>query len=93
MAIGRSVTFSEIDDNELDIFVRHILHYSPESGERVVMGALKGFGVNVQRQRLRNSIERVDPMSREMRRRTAIHRRVYNVKTPNALWYIFFCIY
>ena len=85
MAIGRSVTFSEIDDNELDIFVRHILHYSPESGERMVMGALKGFGVKVQRQRLCNSIERVDPMSREMRRTTAIHRRVYNVKTPNAL--------
>ena len=89
MAIGRSVTFSEIDDDELDIFVQHILHYSPESGERMVMGALKGFGVKIQRERLRNSIERVDPVSREMRRRTAIHRRVYNVKTPNALWYIF----
>lgn len=92
MAIGRSVIYSEIDDDELDIFVRHILHYSPESGERMVMGALKGFGVKVQRERLRKSIERVDPVSREMRRRTAIHRRVYNVKTPNALWYLFFCI-
>ena len=87
MAIGNSVTFSEIDDDELDIFVRHILHYSPESGERMLMEALKGFGVKVQRARLRNSIERVDPVSREMRRRTAIHRRVYNVRTPNALWY------
>ena len=87
MAIGNSVTYSEIDDDELDIFVRHILHYSPESGERMLMGALKGFGVKVQRAQLRNSVERVDPVSREMRRRTAIHRRVYNVRTPNALWY------
>ena len=30
MAIGRSGTFSEIDDDERDIFVQHILHYSPE---------------------------------------------------------------
>ena len=50
MAIGRSVTFSEIDDDELDIFVQHILHYSPESGEQMVMGALKGFVVKIQRE-------------------------------------------
>lgn len=86
MAIGQSVNYSEIDDDELDIFVGQILHYSPESGERMVLGALKGYGVKVQRERVRQSIGRVDPVSRELRRRTAIHRRVYNVRTPNALW-------
>lgn len=93
MAIGRSVTYSEIDDDELDIFVQYILHYSPELGERMLIGALNGFGVKVQRERLHNSIERVDPVSREMRRRTAIHRRLYNVKTPNALWYCIYVLY
>lgn len=88
MAIGQSVNYSEIDDDELDIFVGQILHYSPESGERMVLGALKGYGVKVQRERVRQSIGRVDPVSRELRRRTAIHQRVYNVRTPNALWYV-----
>jgi hypothetical protein len=86
MTIGQSLSYSEIEDGELDIFVGQVLHYSPHSGERMVFGALKGYGLKVQRERVRQSIGRVDPVSRELRRRTAIHRRVYNVIAPNVLW-------
>lgn len=93
MTLGQVLNYSEIDDDELDAFVQRILHYSPNSGERMVVGALKGYGVKVQRERVRQSIRRIDPVSRELRRRTAIHRRVYSVRTPNALWYEFLCLY
>lgn len=84
--IGQTVSYSDIDDGDLDTHIQHILHYSPNSGERMVIGALKGFGIKVQRERVRDSIRRVDPVSRELRRNNAIHRRVYNVKAPNELW-------
>ena len=93
MTVGQTLNYSEIDDGELDVFVQRILHYSPNSGERMVIGALKGYGVKVQRERVRQSIGRIDPISRELRRRTAIHRRIYSVRTPNALWYEFLCVY
>ena len=93
MTVGQTLNYSEIDDGELDVFVQRILHYSPNSGERMVIGALKGCGVKVQRERVRQSIGRIDPISRELRRRTAIHRRIYSVRTPNALWYEFLCVY
>jgi hypothetical protein len=58
------LNYSEIDDDELDAFVQYILHYSPNSGERMVIGALKGYGVKVQRERVQQSIRRIDPVSR-----------------------------
>ena len=61
MTVGQVLNYSEINDDELDVFVQHILHYSPNSGERMVIGALKGYGVKVQRERVRQSICRIDP--------------------------------
>ena len=34
---------------------------------------------------MRESLRRVDPVGVEMRLRTALHRRQYNVPSPNAL--------
>ena len=81
MDVGQTSSYSDISDDELDVFVRRILHISPNSGERMLLGALRSHGVKVQRERMR-----VDPVSRDLRRRTSIHRRVYSVRTPNALW-------
>ena len=79
-------TFSDISDNELDDVVQQILRDTPNSGEVMVIGALVGRGIRVQRRRARESIWRVDPVGREMRRRFTVRRRVYNVSSPNALW-------
>lgn len=78
--------YSEIPDDELDVFITTILTLSPNSGELMVRGALRGRGIRVQRRRLRESIWRVDPTGREMRRRFAIQRRIYNITVPNRLW-------
>ena len=70
--IGHENAYFAIPDDELDVFVRRILNLSPESGERMVIGSLRAQGMKVQRDRIRRSIGRVDPISREMRRRTVI---------------------
>lgn len=44
--------------------------------------------MHVQRARVRESLQRVDPVGRSIRRRYAICRRVYNVHGPNFLWHI-----
>ena len=52
----REQEFSQISDDTLDIVVRNILSLSPNSGERMVLGALRGRGLLVQRSRVRESI-------------------------------------
>lgn len=76
--------YSEIGDNLLDDVVRDIFQNSPNSGERMVTGALLTRGYRVQRERIRTSINRVNPNRNALARR--IKRRVYNVAGPNSLW-------
>ncbi len=85
---GIEPNFSEISDHELDNHIREILQLTPYSGESYIRGGLKGRQVNVQRRRVRASIQRVDPIGRSIRKRYAICRRVYNVRGPNHLWHI-----
>ena len=40
----------------------------------------------IQRSRLRDSIQRVDPTRKQPRQRLQIIRRVYRVPGPNSLW-------
>ena len=81
-------TYACITDEELDEKISSILNLSPNSGERMVMGALTAKNIKVKRERVRASIFRVDPVNRMLRRHTLIKRRVYSVPTPNALWYV-----
>ena len=82
----REQEFSQISDDALDIVVRNILSLSSNSGERMVLWALRGRSLLVQRNRVRESIFRVDPVSRALRRFRTVQRRVYNVTKPNAPW-------
>ena len=81
-------TFSQIEDDALDHHVRDILRLTPYSGETYIRGALQSRGVRVQRVRIRESIFRVDPIGRAIRRRRPIIRRSYNVTSSNHLWHI-----
>lgn len=85
---GIEASFTDITDNELDNQIRDILRLTPYSGESYVRGSLKGRQINVQRARVRESLSRIDPIGRNMRRRYAICRRVYNVPGANSLWHI-----
>ena len=46
------------------------------------------MGINVQRERIRTSISRVDPISCRLRWATVVFRRGYSVPGPNSLWHI-----
>lgn len=83
---GPRNTFSDISFEELCEVVREILQLVPNVGETYVIGALRSRGIYVQRWRIRDAINAVDPISRALRRRRAVVRRTYSVPCPNALW-------
>ena len=85
---GVENSLTEISDEELDGQVRDILNLTPYSGKSYVRGGLKGRGINVQRSRIRESLQRIDGIGRAVRQRYAICRRTYNVSGPNHLWHI-----
>jgi len=61
---------------------------SPVSGESYKRGALRGRGIFIQRWKIREVLQTVDPVGRAIRRRLSIQRRLYNVKKPNHLWHL-----
>ena len=78
---GVEDSFTEMTDEKLDKQIQ-------DSGESYVRGSLKGKGINVQRSRIRESLQRIDGIGRSVRTRYAICRRTYNVTGPNHLWHI-----
>ena len=84
MAVGE--WFSCISGVELDELVSNILQRTPDAGEVMIIGAVHLRGLRIQRFRIRESIQRVDPVSRKLRRAAAVVRCVYNVPCPNSLW-------
>ena len=80
--------YTEIREDELEWNVRDILQLTPFSGETYVQGALRARGIYIQRWKIRDALQQIDPVSRALRRRYAIRRRIYNVSKPNHLWHI-----
>ncbi|CAB4024333.1 PREDICTED: uncharacterized protein LOC107336548, partial [Paramuricea clavata] len=81
--------YSDIDDDSLDVHVQHIVAHFPRSGTKIIKGELISHGIRVQRRRLRDSLKRVDPVGRRLRAMdSCIQRRVYNVRSPLALWHM-----
>ena len=85
MAIGAS-RFDEISDPELDQIVDNCLQATPNAGGTYIRGSVADRGWRIQRDRIRDSLGRVDPVSRSLRRTRTIFRRQYSVPGPNALW-------
>ena len=80
--------FTDITDEGLDESISEVLHELPNTGERLMIGALASKGIRVQRTRIRESLQRLDPVGKTLRRRLKIRRRTYNVPCANFLWYI-----
>ena len=55
-------TYSDIDEPSLDDTIRELKSEHPNAGEVMVMGHLRAKGFRIQRQKVRNSIHRVDPV-------------------------------
>ena len=54
----------------------------PDARETYIIGAIRSRGIIVQRWRIRQGIQTLDPISRALRRTLAVVRRVYNVCAP-----------
>ena len=78
--------FTNITDTGLEQVIRGVLARTPNAGETYVAGGLRSQGICIPRSRLRQQLTIIDPIGRELRRRKAIRRRVYNVGAPNHLW-------
>ena len=53
---------------QLDAEVQTILTENPNMGQKMLVGTLLSRGITVQREMLRKSIERVDPVGKVIRR-------------------------
>ncbi|KAE8296881.1 hypothetical protein D5F01_LYC05655 [Larimichthys crocea] len=68
--------------------VGQILSNTPNAGETYVRGSLRSRGIRIQRWRVRQILQEIDPIGRCFRRSQAIRRRIYHVAGPNELWHI-----
>lgn len=84
--VGPRRTYTDIADEELQRTIRDVLQILPNAGETYIIGACRQRNIHVQRQRLRDAINVVDPVSRALRRSISIIRRTYSVPAPNSLW-------
>ena len=73
---------------DLDVIVKVITTLYPQCGQTTISGRLIGYGIKVQRQRLRDSLQRIDPSGVKARCRNVLRRRQYSVPSPNALWHL-----
>ena len=81
----RKFEFSDISDEELDSIAKTVSGEFPNCGERMINQILKNKGLPIQRERLRNSLSRVDMAGVQQRKKNRLHRRIYNVQGPSTL--------
>ena len=82
------LSFSNIEDQLLDLIVEDVQRQYPNWGEKSVQGHMSSVGLKVQRWRIRDSLRHVCPSAVRERFRRVIHRRKYSVPYPNSLWHI-----
>nr|XP_055057106.1 uncharacterized protein LOC129441470 isoform X2 [Misgurnus anguillicaudatus] len=82
--------YSSLTDSELDTLVSSIKFRMPNSGYRIVKGALKSEGHKVQYERVRASLHRVDTLGvlSRMTELGCVVRRRYSVPGPKSLMHI-----
>lgn len=80
--------YSTIDNNQLDELIIGATNQHPGFGIRMLKGYLQSKGFRIQRERIRSSLLRTDPIGLMERWRSTIKRRQYNVKYPLSLWHI-----
>lgn len=75
------------DDETIDCIVRQYTDSQPARGSSTIWAHLKSINIDVTRERVRESIHRVDPEGVEQRKRRTVRRREYNITAPFALWH------
>ncbi|KAJ7020748.1 hypothetical protein C8F04DRAFT_973698 [Mycena alexandri] len=77
---------SDLSDEDLDILLLRLRSHFRRAGLAMLDGMLRRLGHRVQRERVRQSLLRIDPVHRIFER-IRIRRRIYSVAGPNSLWH------
>ncbi len=78
-----------LSNEELDEKVKALTGLNNKLGAEAVRSRLKSEGRNIQRQRVREAMERVDPVGVALRAlKPKMQRATYAVCGPNSLWHI-----
>jgi hypothetical protein len=85
---GVDSKFTQLSDGDLDLLVKMFRNFNPGTGLSYLIGFLRSHGLHIQRERVRSSVRRVDPVGHTLHRRTDIQHREYHVPHPNALWHM-----
>jgi hypothetical protein len=80
--------YSNLTDDELDEIIKSIKREHPFFGLYMIMGSLRSKGFRITRQRIKESIGRIDRIGVVMRWSSIVPRRTYRVAGPNALWHL-----
>ena len=81
--------YSNLSNDRLDELVKEAIGENKKIGMEGVRAKLKATGVTVQRQRVRNAVEKVDPVGIAIRSlRPKLQRSTYVVAAPNSLWHL-----
>ena len=72
-------------DSELDILIQQLRAHFRRAGISMLDGML-WLGHRLPRERIRESLMRIDPVQRVFQR-IQLRRRVYSVPGPNSLWH------
>ena len=80
--------YGATDDRQLDELIGSALNPHPGIGMRMVKGYLQSQGLRIQRDRIRLSLLRTDPIGLMERWRKSARKRHYNVRHPLSLWHI-----
>ena len=82
--IQETTGFTDITDAELDGLVQQfMLEHGSLIGCSMISGRLRSLELRVQRQRVRESIVRVDPANVRVRWASVVYHRAYSVPGPN----------
>ncbi|KAK7012914.1 hypothetical protein R3P38DRAFT_3278905 [Favolaschia claudopus] len=77
---------STISEDDLDALLISLRRHYRRAGVTMLDGMLRRLGHHVPRERIRQSLIRIDPVHRVFERIT-IRRRTYHVPGPNSLWH------
>ena len=80
--------YTSISDEALTEVVEQFTSLCPKIDEKTVDGMLRSRGINVRRQRIRETLYSIDPHGASHRLRRALHQREYKVEAPNSLWHV-----
>lgn len=80
--------YTNVSDEELDGIIAEINRQNPHNGAVIVSGHLRSRGIVVQRQRIRESLKRIDPVNSALRWNMVARRRSYNVRAAQSLYHM-----